>query len=258
MLFAQITDCHIGAAGFTGLDKLDVAANLRRCIDHILGLSKLPDAVLATGDLVNTGAGGEYRELRDCLAPLKMPVYIIPGNHDERGALRRAFADHDYLPDGEGPINYLLDLDGPRFIFLDTVLPGEDGGRLGTTQLGWLGDRLDEAPATPTVIVMHHPPFDIGLRRMDRINCEDGQALARILAGRGQIMRLLCGHTHRYTVVDFAGAIGIAAPSTAVQLEVRLGPGDEAGWSATEPPAYLLHDWRGGGGFTTHLCQVPR
>jgi len=50
---------------------------------------------------------------------------------------------------------------------LDTLVPGQGGGRLGPARLAWLDARLAEAPARPTLVFMHHPPFKTGIERMD-------------------------------------------------------------------------------------------
>ena len=52
---------------------------------------------MATGDLVDKGHPDEYGHLRELLAPLAMPVYLIAGNHDDRDAMAGEFADHRYL-----------------------------------------------------------------------------------------------------------------------------------------------------------------
>jgi len=39
------------------------------------------------------------------LAPLAMPVVLIPGNHDDRHRMREAFPQHRYLP-CEGFLHY--------------------------------------------------------------------------------------------------------------------------------------------------------
>ena len=49
--------------------------------------------MLLTGDLTETGDPRAYARLRELLAPLAMDVHPIPGNHDDRDALREAFAD---------------------------------------------------------------------------------------------------------------------------------------------------------------------
>ena len=97
MLIAQVTDPHIKAAGRLAYRTVDSAQKLRDCVAHLNALDPRPDIVLLTGDLVDLGRPEEYAVLREILAPLAAPVYVIPGNHDERGALRAAFSDHAYL-----------------------------------------------------------------------------------------------------------------------------------------------------------------
>jgi 3',5'-cyclic AMP phosphodiesterase CpdA len=53
--------------------------------------------VVLTGDLTDFGRADECAHLVDLLAPLPMPVYLMPGNHDDRDQLRRSFAAHTYL-----------------------------------------------------------------------------------------------------------------------------------------------------------------
>ena len=61
-------------------------------------LNPRPDLVVATGDLVDAGSAAEYGHLRRLLAPLDLPLFLLPGNHDSRDELARAFPDHAYLP----------------------------------------------------------------------------------------------------------------------------------------------------------------
>src|SRR5437870_881255 len=108
MLIAQISDTHIKPEGVLAYGRVDTSAFLARAIDHILHLDPQADVVLATGDLVDGGTAAEYERLRHLLSPLPMPLYLIPGNHDDRDALRRAFAHHAYMP-REGFIQYVVD-----------------------------------------------------------------------------------------------------------------------------------------------------
>src|SRR6187551_2297151 len=98
MLIAQISDMHVKPPGEMLYKRIDTAGFLERAVAHILALYPQPDVVLATGDLVDGGKAEEYTLLRRLLAPLPMPVYLIPGNHDAREALRDAFADKGFFP----------------------------------------------------------------------------------------------------------------------------------------------------------------
>src|SRR4030095_16990642 len=141
MLLAQITDTHIKAQRKLAYGIVDTAGFLERCVDHVLRLPQRPDVVVMTGALVDYGRPDEYALLRELLAPLAMPLYLLPGNHDERGALRAAFPDHAYLRQWEPFIQYAID-DWPlRIVAIDTVIPGEGGGRLDDERLAWL-DRI--------------------------------------------------------------------------------------------------------------------
>ncbi|MFI5033913.1 MAG: metallophosphoesterase, partial [Reyranellales bacterium] len=87
MLIAQLSDPHIKSPGQLLYDRIDTAGYLERAVAHVLKLDPLPDVVVMTGDLVDGGKPEEYAYLRRLIAPLPMPVYVIPGNHDGREAL---------------------------------------------------------------------------------------------------------------------------------------------------------------------------
>ena len=91
MLIAQISDLHIKPKGELAMGRVDTAGHLARAVAHIKTLRPAPDLVLATGDLVDGGKPEEYAHLRSLLAPLPMPVYLIPGNHDARRASRASW-----------------------------------------------------------------------------------------------------------------------------------------------------------------------
>src|SRR5512147_1866781 len=155
MLIAQMSDTHIKPKGELAMGRVDTALHLARAVAHVNALSPAPDLVLITGDLTDAGKPEDYAHLRAILMPLSMPIYLIPGNHDARDALRGVFADHHYLP-ADGFLQYVID-DGPlRLIALDTLTPGAPHGELCATRLGWLEARLAES-ARPTIIFMHHP-----------------------------------------------------------------------------------------------------
>ena len=61
---------------------VDTEAMLRAAARTIAAQPRQPDMVIATGDLTDCGLQEEYELLRDCLRPLGMPEYLIPGNHD--------------------------------------------------------------------------------------------------------------------------------------------------------------------------------
>lgn len=251
MLIAQISDTHIRSDGRLAYRKVDTAAYLVRCVDRLRAMAPRPDVVLATGDLVDAGRPDEYARLRALLAPLPMPVFVIPGNHDDREAMRRAFADHSYLP-RTGFLQYVIEGYPLRLVALDTLVPGENGGLLCEERLAWIAARLEEAPDQPTVIFMHHPPFLTGITQMDRQGLANPAALGMLIRQHPQVEAVLCGHLHRPIHVRWAGTVASTAPSPAHQVVLDLRDDGPLAF-AMEPPACALHLWRRDTGLISHL-----
>jgi Icc protein len=257
MLIAQITDFHIKARGKMAYRVVDTATCLKEAVAALAAVSPRPDAVVATGDLTDFGRPEEYELLRELLSPLDMPVYLIPGNHDERAALRAAFRGEGYFPEGEF-LHYVAEAGPLRLVALDTVIPGDAAGRLCAERLAWLERALASAPDRPTVIIMHHPPFATGIAHMDAIGLDGAEQFAAILGRHPQVERVLCGHLHRSIQARIgANAIASTAPSTAHQVALDLSPAGPAGF-VMEPPGYQLHLWRERGGMVTHTGVIGR
>src|SRR3954447_24322495 len=224
MIIAQISDPHIVRPGVLLYGRVETGAMLARAVAELNRLEPPPDIVVITGDLVDKGEPAEYDHLRSLLAPLSMPVFVIPGNHDSREALRSAFGGDGYLP-RDGFLQYQVEDYPVRLVALDTLIPGEGGGELCAERLRWLDRTLAAGPGRPTAVLMHHPPFPTGIERMDRAGLRDRDAFAAVIRRHSQVERILCGHLHRAIACRFAGTVAGTAPSTAhqIRLDIRSG-----------------------------------
>jgi 3',5'-cyclic AMP phosphodiesterase CpdA len=255
MILAQLTDLHIKAAGQLAYRQVDTSAFLDAALAHLRNQIVQPDIVLFTGDLVDTGGADEYARLRQHLTAMDVPFFLMPGNHDAREALRAAFPDHAYLGVGDGKICYTVEPFPLRIVALDSLVPGESGGALGTEQLAWLGDCLAEQPARPTVVAIHHPPFLTGIGHMDAIGLADHAAFADVIAHHPQVERVLSGHIHRSIHTSWAGTIASTAPSTAHQVALDLTATAPSAF-VMEPPGYQLHWHTPEAGLITHTAMI--
>jgi 3',5'-cyclic AMP phosphodiesterase CpdA len=266
MLVAQITDTHILGEGKLfhsprraipadaepGWSFIDTAAHLRQAIAALNDLQPRPDVVVMTGDLTDHGGVEEYANLRAILAAAAMPIYVIPGNHDSREALRASFGADGYLP-AEGFLHYVVEGWPVRIVALDTHVPGHHHGELCAERLDWLDRTLADAPTQPTLVMMHHPPFPTGIEHMDASALHDPASFAAVVRRHPQIERILCGHLHRTIDHRFAGTIAGTAPATAHQLVLDMTPGAPAEFTF-EPAGYQLHFWRDGIGLVSHTA----
>lgn len=249
-LLVQLSDTHIGPGGQALCSGVDTAAMLRTAVAAVLRLPHPPAAVLLSGDLVDDGSPAAYAALRELLAPLPCPVWPMPGNHDERGALRAAFAHVPELHQtaGDDFIQFQVRLPGLRLVALDTLQPGASAGALCARRLAWLQAALEGDPHTPVLLALHHPPFATHLPGMDRMRLLQGAPeLAALLAHHPQVQRVVCGHLHRSMQRLWAGTLVQSAPSTAHHIALALGTGPASpageGWTM-EPPGFLVHAWR--------------
>ena len=243
MILCQISDLHIKPERKLAYGVVDTATMLERCVAHIGRLPQRPDAVIATGDLVDGASIAEYALLRELLSPLTMPLYLMPGNHDERRAMRQVFADHRYLHSRSDFIQFVVDDFPVRLVALDTIIPGQSGGTLCEERLAWLDRALAES-GKPTIVAMHHPPFITGIGHMDRIGFDASLKLEPIIARHRQVERIIAGHLHRPITVRFGGTVAGTCPSPAHQVALDIAP-DGADHFIMEPPALQLHWWNG-------------
>lgn len=255
LIIAQISDLHIRCEGKLLCDRVDTAAMLRRCVEHLASLPMRPSMLLATGDLTDGGTPAEYQTLKALLAPLQLPVYLIPGNHDDRDALREGFADHPWLAQSRPFVHYAIE-DWPlRIVALDTSVPGCEGGQLCADRLAWLEATLAAEPAKSTLVMMHHPPFRTWMAGMDAIGLEAPEPFCAVIARHPQVERIVCGHLHRHIEARIGRVPVSVCPGAAHQIALDLAPGSPARFSL-EPPGYLLHLWRAGEGMVTHSVPV--
>ncbi len=243
-VLAQLTDLHIEV----GVGDAGPARAVAAAVAAVGALRPAPHAVIVTGDVAESGASREYERARELLAPLTMPVYAIPGNHDDAGELRGVFG-------GDGPHGFGVRVGGIRLVAMDSTRPGHDDGSLSADRLVWLREQLTVEPATPTVVAMHHPPLLNGMPALDVLGLpeDDRRALAEVLGANPQVRRVAAGHVHRAAFATLGNCGVVACP--AVYLEARLEIGGTILDLVEAAPGFALHVALGDG-CATHVQVV--
>lgn len=234
----HISDPHLGAEWSDG----DPAARLRAAVAAIRALPEQPDAILLSGDVTDHGEPAEYAAAREELAPLRAPLFALPGNHDGRGPLREAFG----LPGGGAErVDYSAELGPLRLVVFDTTVPGEVPAAIGTAALDWLDAELAAAPGLPTVLALHHPPLATGVPAWDAINMSatERAALGEVVARHPQVRAIVGGHLHAARASVLAGRPVIAVPSVLEQAPPDFRAEAQPGFAPypPHPPGYAVH-----------------
>ncbi|GAB7080496.1 phosphodiesterase [Megalodesulfovibrio paquesii] len=254
-LIAHISDLHIKLPGRLAYGRVDIAAGLVQCLETLARLPQQPDAVLLTGDLTDFGRPEEYDHLLELLTATPLPMYPVPGNHDQRAALAAAFARHGrplpVSPESEF-LQYSCDIGPLRLLALDTLIPGAAAGGLCPARLAWLARELARTPRRPTVLAMHHPPMHTFIGHMDDIGFVEGlDGLRTLLIAHPQVELVACGHLHRLIAGQCGGRRVLTAPAPAHQVALDLRP-DAPSQFMLEPPGFLLHAWSCRNGLVSH------
>lgn len=246
MLIGQITDIHIGFE--PGNPDEPNQQRLDAVLQRLAGGPNRPDLLLVTGDLTEHGDADSYARLARALAACPFPCWPIPGNHDDRERFAAAFPQ---ARSDDGFCHYAIESADLRIVMLDTFEPGRHGGSFCEARAAWLRAQLCAHPDTPTIIAMHHPPFEAGIAWMDTDPAELWiERLAGAIHGHRQIRAILCGHVHRVIVSPWQGIATIVCPSTAPAVALDLNAmepdrPDNRKLITNPPPGYALHRWNG-------------
>ena len=158
-----------------------------------------PDFVVNVGDMIEGEGEDEavirkqYEEYKSLLAPLTMPLYLAPGNHD-------IWADsavglyREYI----GEPDYSFDVRGVHFVVLDTGRY-EKPEELRDDQIEWLKRDLEANRGAYFTIVIFHKPYwieTIARGKPDRLH--------DIFVANG-VDAVFTGHYHVYFSAEFDG-----------------------------------------------------
>jgi 3',5'-cyclic AMP phosphodiesterase CpdA len=252
MRIAQISDTHISVPPVRTADR---EADLAAVIDALTRLDPLPDVVIHTGDAANLGRPEEYERLAALMSRLPMPWLITPGNRDCRRYMREGLREATPLPSGLGPVDFAVNIGGIRFLGFDSKGPGTNKGWADAGRRAALRALLEEAPDTPTVVFMHHPPFAIENARdpYQFAEWEQAEALSALIAAQAQVRLVLTGHTHRFASARLVDVPAFTMPSVATDL--RKGTGER---QVGRLPAWMVYDLGANGTLLKHELMTRR
>jgi hypothetical protein len=201
---------HFGDLHITGEDEQNYRDFLALIEDVNTHLAGRIDFAVLPGDNADDGSEEQFRLVRRATDRLRIPLHILPGDHDRKPGNLDAFykiLDAEQLPKA-------VMLPGHRCLFLDIVSTGTGGPdfRLGAHQLGWLERQLFAAAQDEqrSIVFMHAYPAD--LREEEEV---------RTLFARYQVTAVDMGHTHYNEIANDGRTVYATTRSTG---QVEEGP----------------------------------
>ena len=242
MIIAHISDSHILLAH---PDADQTLKDLERTIADINALDPAPDVIFHTGDIVHNGSLDEYAAAARVLEKARAPLFVIPGNKDDRANLRSAFLGHGYLQGDSKFIDYAIEDYPIRLIAVDTKSVHGNKGDFCLERAERLIAAIDADASKPVVVFTHHPPFEVPVGP-EAVNFETPEMMARlrdaILLRSERVAAILSGHVHR----DTSGHVGSIPATVVPPVATRLRWGDYPA-EMQSTPVYHVHRLSGRG-----------
>ena len=224
----HLTDPHLFADPRGDLRGTVTYESLRAVLDHYRAGEWRADLALVTGDLIQDDSAGAYARFRELLAPLGLPVYCVPGNHDVRPLMKEALR--------EPPFHYCEPIESGGWLIanIDSCEAGEVGGRLSEDDLRSLNELIAGSSADHVLVCLHHPPALMGSLWLDSVGLDDKEGFLEAASRSGRVRLILFGHVHQAYEADRDGIRVLSTPSTCRQF----APGSDEFAVDDNPPAY--------------------
>tara|TARA_B100001173_G_C15906293_1_gene512174 strand:+ start:116 stop:943 length:828 start_codon:yes stop_codon:yes gene_type:complete len=213
MKIIHFSDIHIHDEIIIGQNSIK---RFKLALKHLVKNHLDSDLFVITGDLTHHGQLKSYKKLKQILDKFKLPNHLFPkfilGNHDNRETFKNYFTD---VPiDENGFVQYNIDFDSRRFIFLDTNLPKTHQGHYCEKRLKWLKDKLKIAKLEnkDVYLFMHHNPLAMAQEKGDYLGIQQKDSLKRLFKNFSKIIKhIFFGHQH-LTVSGNLVSIPFSAP----------------------------------------------
>lgn len=207
----QLTDTHLRASRGAELRGVDTEATLHAVLARIAAEGQ-PDLYLVTGDLAEDPVTDAYRRLRDIMGNTGVPVWCLPGNHDDPEIMRSELNRDGLATPRARRVN------GWLIILLDSSTPGRIDGELGTGELSVLADILASYPDEPALVALHHPPVALGSRWIDALGLADAGTFFEVIDANPQVRAVIWGHAHQAWEGRWEDTLLMGTPSTCMQF----------------------------------------
>ncbi len=132
----QVTDPHLFGDESQTIYGVATAVSFRKVLAEAFAPgTPRPDAILVTGDIADDHTAAAYANFRRALQPYGLPVFCLPGNHDEPGLMTG-------LVNGDGfQYGGTAEFGAWSAVFIDTHVHGRPEGRVDARRTGAPGGR---------------------------------------------------------------------------------------------------------------------
>ncbi len=243
MKLAHVSDLHLCVEG-AAADPMGVAEAIAA---DLIAISESLDLVVVSGDLTERAEHDAFAEFERMFKKIGVRVVVVPGNHDGPEGMNAysrsstVFADWNIT-------NRIVEIAGIRVFGLDTCIEETTEGALDDGELDLLAKEVARERESRLVVVMHHPPLVLGLKRFDGFcQLESRERFLDIMGAAREQVIVLSGHVHRPYAASEGRISCFVAGSMVAPYDSALPFGDLTIRPAALQDFYYIHDIAPGG-----------
>ncbi|WP_296281685.1 metallophosphoesterase [uncultured Acinetobacter sp.] len=189
------------------LSDLHFGTERQECIKAIqkFCLEQQPEIVVVSGDLTQRAKFKEFLACRQFLDSLKIPYFVVPGNHDIPlyHVWKRVFQPFGLYQLFFGSLENTLKTENYYLIGMNTIRRRyHTRGHISLAQIQKVNQLLSNAPTDQLKIIVSHQPFYISNENHHLKDCPALGKFAIKEWGQHQLYALLHGHLHLVDVYD--------------------------------------------------------
>ena len=243
--FIQITDAHVEDEGSSHW-QIDTYQSCRAVLATALARHPLIRFVISTGDMVDKPGPVAYQRFANLFSACPVPVYRIPGNHDDLDMVERYLSAPPFRTDKH------VELSGWRLLLLNSQGSDDHSGELSGEEIERLRRALADSP-DKVMILLHHHPVPIQSSWMDAMGLKrPGEFLKLMRSEAHRVKAVAFGHVHQDFETLDQGIRYLGSPSTCLQFE----PGCDRFTPSTLPPGYRWFRLETGGEIETRCFYI--
>jgi len=225
----QVTDPHLFGDESQTIYGVTTAVSFRKVLAEAFAPgTPRPDAILVTGDIADDHTAAAYANFRRALQPYGLPVYCLPGNHDEPGLMTGLVNSDGFQYGGTAEFGAW------SAVFIDTHVHGRPEGRVIPAELARLEAALASFGERPALVCLHHPPLPVGSAWLDGVGLRNASEFLAVIERHPAVRVVLGGHVHQSFERVHRGVLMLATPSTCAQFT----PHTERCVMDLKPPGY--------------------
>ena len=231
MKIIHLSDIHIHSESILEHNPI---GRFSLALDHIKNNHLDSDMFVITGDITHHGDLASYESFNEILIKAALPDHLYPkliiGNHDDCDIFKNYFKKTPI--DQDGFVQYVVEQQNKRFLFLDTTNPKTHQGHYCQKRQAWLKKQLTVGleKNQSVFLFMHHNPLPLVNLESDYLGLLDRDEFQLILNDYKSIIKhIFFGHQHltvsgNYLGIPFSSPKSINHPLVPnFAKEYRLG-----------------------------------